>query len=80
MPGRSAVLQVRDGGPGLTPADYPVVFERGALHERYRGRRPTGAGLGLALVHSLVGRLGGTIVASPAAEGGVAMTIRLPLT
>ena len=78
VPSRSAVLQIRDGGPGLAPEDYPVVFERGALHERYRGRRPTGAGLGLALARSLVGRLGGTIVASPAAEGGVAMTIRLP--
>lgn len=76
---RSAVLQVRDGGPGLAPEDYPVVFERGALHQRYRGRRPTGAGLWLALAHSLVGRLDGTIVASPAAEDGVAMTIRLPL-
>ena len=52
---------------------------RASLHERYRGRRPGGAGLGLALAHSLVGRLGGTIVASPAPEGGVAMTIRLPL-
>jgi signal transduction histidine kinase len=76
---RSAVLQVRDGGPGLAPEDYPVVFEQGVLHQRYRGRRPTGAGLGLALAHNLIGRLGGKIVASPAAEGGVAMTIRLPL-
>jgi signal transduction histidine kinase len=74
-----AVLQVRDGGPGLAPEDYPVAFEQGVLHERYRGRRPTGAGLGLALAHNLIGRLGGSIVASPAAEGGVAMTIRLPL-
>ena len=77
--GSSAVLQVRDGGPGLAPADYSVAFEQGVLHERYRASRLGGAGLGLALAHGLVGRLGGTIVASPAVEGGVAMTIRLPL-
>jgi len=77
--GSSAVLQVRDGGPGLAPEDYPVAFEPGVLHERYRGLRPGGAGLGLALVHSLVRRLGGSVVASRAPEGGVAMTIRLPL-
>ncbi|WP_395729384.1 histidine kinase dimerization/phospho-acceptor domain-containing protein [Nakamurella sp.] len=74
----AAVLQVRDGGPGLAPEDYPVAFLPGELHRRYRGRRPTGAGLGLALAHGLVQRLGGTIAASPAPEGGVAMTIRLP--
>jgi signal transduction histidine kinase len=73
------VLQVRDGGPGLAPEDYPVAFEPGVLHERYRGLRPGGAGLGLALVHSLVRRLGGSVVASGAPEGGLAMTIRLPL-
>ena len=56
-----------------------MAFEPGVLHERYRARRPGGAGLGLALAHSLITRLGGTITASPAAEGGVAMTIRLPL-
>lgn len=72
------VLQVRDGGPGLAPEDYPVAFVPGELHRRYRGRRPTGAGLGLALAHGLVQRLGGDIAATPAPEGGVAMTIRLP--
>ena len=77
--GASAVLQVRDGGPGLAPADYPVAFEPGVLHERYRSSRPGGAGLGLALAHGLVRLMGGTIVASPAVEGGVAMTVRLPL-
>jgi signal transduction histidine kinase len=71
-------LQVRDAGPGLSDEDYAVVFERGALHDRYRGHRPTGAGgVGLALAHGLVTRMGGTIAAGPAAEGGVAFTATL---
>jgi signal transduction histidine kinase len=36
-------LQVRDGGPGFAPEDYPVVFERGVL-----GRTRAGAGAGRA--------------------------------
>ncbi len=77
---RGVVLEVRDGGPGLAPEDYPVAFEQGVLHERYRGRRPVGAGLGLALAHSLVSRLGGTITAGPAPEGGACFAIALPVS
>ena len=74
-------LQIRDGGPGLAPEDYPVVFERGALHDRYRGHRPVGVGgIGLALVHGLVTRMHGTIRAEPAAEGGACFTVALPVT
>lgn len=76
--GRHAVLEVRDGGPGLTADDYAAAFERGVLHERYRGRRPVGSGIGLALVGGLVARLGGTVAAGPAAEGGAAFVVRLP--
>ncbi len=73
------VLQVRDGGPGLGAEDYAVVFDRGALHERYRGHRPVGAGgVGLALVHGLVTRMGGMIAATPAPEGGACFTVTLP--
>lgn len=77
--GSNAQLSVRDGGPGLAPEDYPVAFERGVLNARYRDRRPVGSGIGLALVHALVTRMGGDLTAGPAPEGGAAFTITLPL-
>ena len=72
------VLQVRDGGPGLSPEDFPVAFERSVLYDRYRGVRQVGTGLGLALVGALVRRLGGTAEAGRAPEGGACFTVRLP--
>ena len=45
-----AVVEVRDGGPGLTDDDLAVAFERGALYQRYQGdpqgRQRAGAGPG----------------------------------
>jgi signal transduction histidine kinase len=72
------VLEIRDGGPGFTDEDLAVAFQRGALHQRYRGIRRTGSGLGLALAARLVGRLGGTITAGHAPEGGAMFTVVLP--
>jgi len=74
-----AALQVRDGGPGLTPDDCAVAFERSVLYERYRGVRRVGTGAGLALVHGLATRLGGTTEAGRAVEGGACFTVWLPL-
>lgn len=74
-----AVAEIRDGGPGLTDADLAVAFEQGVLNERYRGVREVGSGLGLAIVARLVARLGATIEAGHAAEGGARFTVRLPL-
>ena len=72
------VLEVRDGGPGLTDDDLPVAFVQSVLYERYRGVRTVGTGLGLAIVHRLVTRLGGTVEAGHAPEGGARFTVRLP--
>ncbi len=74
----AVVLEVRDGGPGLSEADYRAAFDRGVLHARYEGVRPVGTGIGLALVHGLVTRMGGRIEAGPAAEGGARFTVTLP--
>jgi two-component system sensor histidine kinase BaeS len=73
-----ATVEVRDGGPGFTDEDLGVAFERGALYQRYRGVRKVGSGLGLALAARLVRRLGGTIEAGHAAEGGARFTVSLP--
>jgi two-component system OmpR family sensor kinase len=73
-----AALEVRDGGPGFTDDDLAVVFERGALYERYKGVRKVGTGMGLALAARLVHRLGGAIEAGHAPEGGARFTVRLP--
>lgn len=76
--GEWGIVEVRDSGPGLTDEDVPVAFDPGVLHERYRGVRPVGTGLGLALVARLASGLGGSAEAGVAAEGGARFTVRLP--
>jgi two-component system, OmpR family, sensor kinase len=71
-------IEVRDGGPGLAPEDLAVAFQRGALHERYRGSRAVGSGLGLALVGELARRMGGAPEACPSPEGGACFALWLP--
>ena len=73
-----AIVEVRDSGPGLTDDDRSVAFEPGALHERYRGVRPVGTGLGLALVGRLARGLGGSAEVGQAEEGGARFTVHLP--
>ena len=77
--GVSAWVEVRDDGPGLDDADLAVAFDRGHLTERYRGERPVGSGLGLALVGELARRLGGSALARRAEEGGVSFVVVLPV-
>jgi two-component system sensor histidine kinase BaeS len=73
-----ATIEVRDGGPGLTADDVRVAFEAAALHERYRGVRQVGTGVGLALVGRLATRLGGRAFAGSAPEGGALLGVTLP--
>ncbi len=78
--GDRAVLEVRDGGPGLSEDDLAVAFERSVLHDRYRGLRTVGTGLGLALVRALAVGQGGSVRAGPASrEGGAQFQALLPL-
>ena len=73
------VLVLRDSGPGLSPDDLAVAFEPGILHERYRGLRPVGTGLGLALVGRLAQGMGGWARASAAEGGGACFSVGVRL-
>ncbi|QNE47410.1 HAMP domain-containing histidine kinase [Glaciihabitans sp. INWT7] len=76
--GTGVVIEVRDGGPGLSSEDLAVAFERGALQARYRDIRAVGTGLGLSIAARLVSRLGGSIAAGNAPGGGAVFAVSLP--
>lgn len=74
----NAELTIEDSGPGLADADLAVAFEPAVLHSRYRGVRPVGTGLGLALVGSLATRMGGTASAEHSDLGGARFVVKMP--
>jgi len=71
-------ISVIDGGPGLNAEDVVDAFEPGVLFERYRGVRPVGTGLGLALVGRLAAGLGAHVWAEASRESGATFCIALP--
>jgi two-component system, OmpR family, sensor kinase len=73
----SALLSVRDTGPGIPPEDRERVFQR--FYRGSTGRQSgPGTGLGLPIVAELVGRWGGTtrLVDGP----GTAVEVSFPST
>ena len=71
-----AVLEVRDGGPGLPPEALGRVFDR---FERAASiRHYAGLGLGLFLVQEIAKVHGGAASVCNLPQGGAAFTVRLP--
>jgi two-component system sensor histidine kinase MprB len=79
-------VEVRDRGPGIDPADQPLVFDR--FYRATTARTAPGSGLGLAIVRQIVERHGGEVWARNILEGtpggagdgvvGAAVGFRLP--
>jgi signal transduction histidine kinase len=75
----SGLLVVEDTGEGIPEEHLTRVFERFHRVDPSRDRRSGGAGLGLAIAHTIIAAHGGTISITRRAEGGTRVAIRLPL-
>ncbi len=72
-------ISVHDTGVGIGPELLPHVFELFTQGERLLDRSQGGLGIGLALVHTIVGLHGGTVRAdSPGPGKGSVFTVELP--
>jgi signal transduction histidine kinase len=75
-PQRTAVIAIRDYGPGLTADELTRIGNR---FWRGGGRQNVaGYGLGLSIARALLGRLGASMHFTSPTGGGLAVEIRLP--
>jgi len=72
---RTVDIRVRDRGPGFDPNFLPRAFDRFTRTDT--ARTTGGAGLGLAIVETLIERNHGTATAHNHPEGGAEITIQL---
>ena len=77
--GDTLKIAVRDTGIGISPERQSSIFE--SFHQVDNGlsRNYPGLGLGLALVHKLVGLMGGQVEAESELGKGSTFTVTLPL-
>ena len=78
--GRTVIVRVVDGGPGIDEDDQKRIFDRFVRGRNASERQIRGSGIGLALVKHIIESHGGSVrVESPLATGsGSAFVLRLP--
>ncbi|MFI6739781.1 sensor histidine kinase [Nonomuraea sp. NPDC050451] len=78
--GGESVLVIEDEGPGLSLEEEARVFDRFYRADASRARATGGAGLGLAIVRSIVTAHGGRVEVRSSPGKGAAFQVRLPTT
>ncbi|MCI3271887.1 ATP-binding protein [Streptomyces cylindrosporus] len=74
--GRTAVLRVRDTGPGIPPEQRELIFTEGWSTKEPPAHRKRG--IGLSMVRRLAERQGGSATVGEAHGGGAEFTVVLP--
>ncbi|TWT44777.1 Sensor protein CpxA [Phycisphaerae bacterium RAS1] len=74
----SAVIRVRDRGPGVPAQAVAELFRPFYRVSEGRDRDSGGVGLGLAITQRIVQSHGGSVSAENAAGGGLAVEVRIP--
>jgi signal transduction histidine kinase len=73
-------IVVSDTGPGVPPAQLPLIFQEFTQLDASRTRRFEGAGMGLAIVQGLVDLFGGTIQVESQVGEGTTFKVAIPVT
>ncbi|TDN63557.1 signal transduction histidine kinase [Paraburkholderia sp. BL10I2N1] len=73
-------IVVSDTGPGVPPAQLPLIFQEFTQLDASRTRRFEGAGMGLAIVQGLVDLFGGTIRVESQIGEGTTFKVAIPVT
>lgn len=73
------VLQICDQGPGLAETQLDAIFEPFYRVSDSRDSQTGGTGLGLAIVAQIIRQHGGSVSASNTADGGLCISLKLPL-
>ena len=76
---KSAVLRVRDEGPGIPEENIARIFDRFFTYRPEEARRQRHTGLGLSIVKAIVEGYGGSVTVANNSEGGAIFEVRLPL-
>jgi len=78
--GQEVVVRLRDSGVGMNPATLPQMFDLFAQDHSTQAMSEGGVGIGLALVHQIVGMHHGTVRGCSEGYGkGSEFIVRLPL-
>lgn len=78
--GGMAIVRVRDQGPGVPDDMLEAIFQPFVRTSQARDRRSGGHGIGLAIVARACQAHGGTVTARNLPEGGLEVSVQLPLS
>jgi len=71
--GNDLIFEIEDQGPGISPQQQQLIFEKGVSSKASRGR-----GIGLHLVRQQLSALSGEITLEPGDNGGTRVTVYIP--
>ncbi len=77
--GSQVWFTVSDDGPGISPAEQPMLFDRFFRSDAVRNSTTHGSGLGLAISRDIVRAHGGDIYVQSQIGVGTTFTVRLPM-
>ena len=78
LSGDTAIVELRDHGPGIDETDRGRVFERFYRADTSRNRKSGGSGLGLAIVSGILAAHRGRASLTKTKGGGLTVRIELP--